>query len=145
MTQRHFTQNDATMLVTTNTYKRKRIFLDPALAHEAIEQIYRVQHIELFFIYGFVIMPDHCHFLMRVPAPGTISSVMRRYKMGLSFQTGISPLWQPRFHLRIPQDRIKALEYIHCNPIKAGLSITSDEYPWSSASGKWDVSHLDFY
>jgi putative transposase len=88
-------------------------------------------------------MPDHCHFLMHVPKEGGISNIMRAYKMGLAFQIGIGPLWQRGFHMRLPDGSSEVLRYIHLNPVRAGLSLTAEEYPWSSASGQWDVMELD--
>ena len=49
-------------------------------------------------------MTDHCHFLLKVKAPGKISNVMRTYKMGLTFQIGIGAFWQPRFYQQFPED-----------------------------------------
>lgn len=89
MGQRHIEQNDVTMFVTTNTLNRKRLFANPAYAREAIDHLYRVQERIPFLLFGFVIMPDHLHFLLNVRAPGTISGVMNLYKTGLTFQIGI--------------------------------------------------------
>jgi len=132
------------MLVTTVTAKRQPFFSNPAHAREAVEQLYRVQQSIPFFLYGFVIMPDQCHVLLCVRAPGKISDVMRLFKMGLSFQTGISPLWQKRFHIRIPDHAGKALHYIHRNSVSKKIVETAEDYPWSSASGRWDVTPLDW-
>jgi putative transposase len=130
------------MLVTTVTHDREPIFEDPSYAREAVDHIYRVQQRIPFFLYGFVIMPDHCHFLLRVPAPGSISHVMRVYKMGLTFQTGGGPMWQRRFHIRMAHNPHAALQYLHRNPVKAGFVESPESYPWSSASGRWDVSPI---
>ncbi|MEI8230192.1 MAG: transposase [Candidatus Peregrinibacteria bacterium] len=142
MTQRHFVQNDHRMLVTTNTRDRRPVFADPVHAREAVEHLYRVQQEMPFCLFGFVIMPDHCHFLVYVPAPATVSECMRTYKMGLTFQIGIGAFWQPRFHIRLVEDSSAALRYIHFNPVKAGLCENPEDYPWSSASGRWDVTEL---
>jgi len=143
MSQRHWIQNDAIMLVTTNTAKRAPVFADDAKARMAIEHLYRVQVHQPFFLYGFVIMPDHIHVLLCIPEPGSISRLMNVYKSGLTFELGMTKLWQPRFHARIIDNPTEALQYIHENPMKAGLVETPDEYPWSSASGRWDVTPLE--
>ncbi len=144
MTQRHPIRNDRVMLITTVTHERIPFFADSVRAREAVECLYRVQHLHPFFLHGFVVMPDHCHFLLNIPSPGTISHVMGCYKSGLTFDTGIPKLWQGRFHIRIVHDAVGALQYVHANPVKAGLSKISTEYPWSSASGKWPVTEFDF-
>lgn len=131
------------MFVTTNTLKRKPIFRDPAFAREAVDNLYRVQKQHPFHLFGFVIMPDHCHFLLYVPAPESISRIMRMYKLGVVFSIGLGPIWQSRFHLVIPKSSASTLKYIHQNPVETGLVTSPEEYPWSSASGKWKVTSLD--
>ena len=144
MSQPHPIQNDVVMFVTTNTFERKNTFQKDIYAREAIETLYRVQPIHPFFLYGFVIMPDHCHFLLCVPPPETISKIMNVYKSGVTFNTGLRrKMWQPRFHMRIPDDPETALRYIHMNPVKANLTEEPEDYKWSSASGLWDTSPLE--
>ena len=143
MSQRHPVQNEAPMFVTTNTFQRNKFFADPSFAREAVECIYRVQSLYPFFLFAFVIMPDHCHFLLNVPAPGSISKIMNSYKTALVKSIGIKKLWQPRFFLDLPNNSGKTLEYIHLNPVRAKLAEGAEEYPWSSASGKWDVMELE--
>ncbi len=142
MTQVHPIQHDVTMMVTTNIRNRRPLFKNAAYAWEAIDVLYRVQVWHAFFLFGFVIMPDHCHILLHVPAPNMVSKVVERYKSGVSHSLGIGPIWQPRFHIQIPEDTWAVLEYIHNNPVKAGLVEESTTYPWSSACGKWDVTNL---
>lgn len=143
MTQRHPTQNDFLMFITTNAYQRQKIFLNDAYAREAIECLYRVQELYAFYLYGFVIMPDHCHFLMSVPSPGSISKIMNSYKSAVVQSVGLQKVWQARFYLKIPNDANETLHYIHWNPVKARLVENPGEYPWSSACGKWDVQPLE--
>ncbi|MEI8229985.1 MAG: transposase [Candidatus Peregrinibacteria bacterium] len=143
MNQRHFIQNNSTMLVTTNTLDRRPIFAKPAIAKEAIDCLYRTQQFHPFFLYAFVIMPDHCHLLMRVPEPATISRVMNAFKSGLTFDTGIGKMWQQRFYISLADDPAEAKHYIHMNPVKAGLVENPQDYPWSSACGRWDISPLE--
>ncbi len=142
MTQRRPDQNDRLMFITTNTHNRMPIFKNPAFAKEAIDQLYRVQALYPFFLFGFVIMPDHCHYLLNVPSPGSISKIMNVYKSGLSFQLGIGKTWQPRYHSMFPNDAWRTLEYIYMNPVRKKLCDHPAGYQWSSASGKWDVTTL---
>lgn len=140
MSQLHPILNEDVQLITTVTARREPIFADPAHAREAVECLYRVQALHPFFLYGFVIMPDHCHFLVRVPAPQKISTIMNVFKSGMTFNLGIPKMWQARYHIRSVNNATAALEYIHANPVKAGLSGSIEGYSWSSASGKWDVT-----
>jgi len=143
MTQRHRIQNGKVMLITTNTTDDMPYFQDDAYAREAIETLYRVQQLHRFHLYGFVIMHDHCHFLLYIPKPGSISKIMNVYKSGVTFNTGIPKVWQPRFDSRIVNNPVGALHYIHMNPVKENLVKKPEDYPWSSASGKWEVAPIE--
>ena len=139
MSQPHPIQSDALFFVTTNIRNCDPIFRNNAYAREAVDMIYRVQEQHPFFLHGFVIMPDHCHILLFVDEHESISSIIGGYKMGVSRSIGIGPIWQPRFHMHIPDNTMSVLHYIHQNPVKAGLVDYPEEYPWSSASGRWDI------
>jgi putative transposase len=145
MFQRHSEQNEHMMFVTTNTSKRNPIFANPAYARETIETLYRVQQLHPFFLFAFSIMPDHCHLLLKVPAPGEISTIMNTFKAGVSHNIGLGPIWQSRFHVKIVEDSRPVISYIHQNPVVAGLAHSASAYPWSSASGKWDTASLDIW
>ena len=143
MSQRHPIQNDVVMFVTTNIKCRHRLFEDAHYAREAIDALYRVQNLYSFFLFGFVIMPDHVHILLRVMAPSGISDVVRAYKRAVSHAIGIGPIWQPRFYMKIPDNVWATLNYIHQNPIRAGLCEKPEDYSWSSAPGKWDITEME--
>ncbi|MBI3331880.1 transposase [Candidatus Peregrinibacteria bacterium] len=144
MTQRHWIQNGHMMFVTANTLHRRLTFKDPAKARLAVESIYQTQTRFPFFLFSFVVMPDHCHILLSVPDNGSISRIMHDYKRSVSFQLGEGPIWQPRFDCQLVRNFHDVIPYIHANPVKAGLCEEVKDYLWSSASGKWDVIALDF-
>lgn len=144
MSQRHWIQNNRIMFVTIATVNRERFFEHPAFAREAVETLYRVRALHPFYLYGFVIMPDHCHFLVMVQSPGRISNIIGMYKSGMTFNTGIPQMWQCRSHIRIIRDDAQSiLRYVHMNPVQANIVQSPETYPWSSASGKWVVDQLD--
>ncbi len=145
MSQRHPIQNDAIMFVTTNIRHKQPIFSNEACATEAVETLYRVQQLHPFFLYGFVVMPDHCHFLLKVMAPYTISKLMSTYKSNVALNIGMGNIWQERFHIRLPNKPEASRTYIHTNPVKAGIIEHANLYPWSSASAKWDVSPIEIF
>ncbi len=141
--QRHPLQDSAIMFITTNVHDRRPLFSRSEYANEVILALYRTQEIFPFFLYGFVIMPDHVHLLLSVPENGSISKIMHTFKRGSAFNIGQGSIWQSRFHLITPKNPHRALAYIHANPVQAGITLSIDDYPWSSASGKWDVSPLE--
>ncbi len=139
MSQRRNVRHGAMMLVTTVTNHREPFFEDASFAREAVETLYRVKKLHPFFLYGFVIMPDHCHFLLCVPLTETISKIMNVYKSGLVHNIGLSKLWQPRYHLRFIDNLDVALRYVHMNPVRSGIVKTPEAYSWSSANDAWKV------
>lgn len=142
MFQRHPVQNDCSMFITTNIQDRRPIFQNPAHAREAIETLYRVQKLHPFLLFGFVMMPDHCHLLIQVPASEKISTVMMQFKSGVAFNLGLGPIWQSRFHIKYPKDSREVLTYIHQNPVRAKLCDEPWDYLWSSAHPQWVVDDL---
>lgn len=127
------------MLITIVTKDREPFFKDGAFASIAIETLYSIQHFYPFFLYGFIFMPDHCHILLFVSEGGSISKIMNVYKRAVTFNIGRS-IWQPRFHIKYVENLEAARSYIHLNPVRAHLCEAQNTYPWSSASGKWDLA-----
>ncbi len=140
--QRHAIQSGHVMFVTTSTLKKVQIFSDPACARIAVETLYSIQGHYPFFLYGFVIMPDHIHLLLKIPEGGSVSKTTGSYKRAVSFNIGRGPIWQSRSFIKIPSDPLPVLRYIRLNPVKAGLCASPEHYAWSSASGRWDVVEL---
>jgi len=72
--------------------------------------------------------------------PVTISRVMESIKAGSTLRINAGRgerglLWQPRFFdraLRSVKEYYEEVEYIHLNPLGAGLVKRAEEWPWSS-------------
>ena len=133
------------MVITTNIQGRIPLFGDPACARIAVETLYSIQDFYPFFLFAFVIMPDHIHLLVNMPKGGSISKMMGIYKRAVSFNIGQGPIWQSRFHIEYPKNIDKVIDYIHQNPVKAGLCHHDTDYPWSSASGRWDIATFETF
>ncbi len=81
-------------------------------------------------------MPDHIHLLL-TPTGKTISQAMNRIKGGFSHRLPSNfPIWQRGFtdHLILNPDHFHSRRtYIHQNPVRAHLTQTPEQYPYSSA------------
>lgn len=94
-----------------------------------------------FALYGFVVMPDHIHLLLQVSQKGTISDVMRDWKGRTSYEinrnfNGRKHVWQADFWtyaVRDQKDVEIKLNYIHQNPVRAGLVDRPEDWQYSSA------------
>lgn len=93
------------------------------------------------FLFSFVIMPDHLHLLL-YPREAMLSDVLRDFKCKSAFslrklRSNPSPIWQPRFFDSVCR-RVRVfwekMDYIHQNPVRAGLVACAGEWEWSSAA-----------
>ncbi len=65
------------------------------------------------------------------------SSYLIGKKVGAKF-----PVWQPGFHehwIRSQEDYEQRRRYIALNPVKDRLAVAPQEYPYSSASGRFQL------
>lgn len=91
-------------------------------------------------IIGYVIMPTHLHLLLAVRQGGnSLSAFMRDIKRVSAKELAPSGggVWESRFDdvaiISQTQFMIK-LNYIHCNPVKAGLCDRPEDFEFSSAA-----------
>jgi putative transposase len=93
-----------------------------------------------FLLTAWVFLPDHWHAIFYPGYPLTISRVMESIKDGATKRLNRSRreagmLLQPRFFdraLRTVREYHEKVEYIHLNPVKAGLVAHPEDWPWSS-------------
>ena len=85
-------------------------------------------------------LPDHWHAIIYPAYPLTISTVMESIKDGATKRINharreAGSIFQPRFFdraLRTVREYHRKVEYIHLNPVKAGLVSRPEDWPWSS-------------
>jgi REP element-mobilizing transposase RayT len=93
-----------------------------------------------FKLYGLVLMDNHAHLVIRVVNNFSISKIMQAINLSFSFKfrkkySYSGYVWQGRFRSKvIDGDRyiFNCLEYIHNNPVRAGLVSNVKDYLWSS-------------
>jgi REP element-mobilizing transposase RayT len=95
---------------------------------------------KFYHLQAWVIMPNHIHLLLhpKVPLP-TITRWLKgrtaRQANRILDRTG-RPFWQDESFdhwIRTEEERKYLIEYIENNPVKAGLTQTPQQFPWSSA------------
>ena len=95
-----------------------------------------------YLLHEFVVMPDHFHLIVTPAADVPLEKAGQYIKGGFSFRAGKelafrSLVWQEKdftnHRIRDAEDYQKHREYIHHNPVKAGLVKTPSAYPYSSA------------
>ncbi len=84
-------------------------------------------------------MPNHVHLLItpRIPVPKITQSLKRFTAQEANRILGLTgKLWQPESYDRLVRSHTefhRIANYIEMNPVKAGLAIEPEDYPWSSA------------
>ena len=93
-----------------------------------------------FYLTAWEFLPDHWHAICAPVYPRTISLVMKSLKNSSTILINRrrgerSELWQARFFdraLRTVNEYNEKVEYIHMNPVRAGLVQQAEDWPWSS-------------
>ena len=146
--------------ITSNIYDRIRIFTRPSFTIPIIDSLnyYRYQyHCKLI---GYVVMPDHIHLLIWPTAEKVITDFMRDFKrftsgritrqakvegktewikrfeeVGTETQRAEYKVWQDSFWEQSIYTEAflrQKLNYLHLNPVRAGLCASADDYLYSS-------------
>jgi putative transposase len=130
-------QKIRTYFTTFSTSGRRRLFQVETTAKLMIEMLqgYRVKG--SFALHAFVVMPDHVHVLL-TPAPQvSLEKAIQLMKGGFSFRLKSgSEVWERgHFDRRIKdcEGYRACVEYIHANPVAAGLAAEAAEFAYSSA------------
>ncbi len=156
------TQSDDQFIyyITIVVYNRLKIFTSPSFIIPLIDSLNFYRYNLEFGLLGYVIMPDHVHLIIWPQGSATISDIMRDFKTFTSKriirqanvekrvdwirafeqageQTGRSDnkVWQDDFWDKIVFTQVflrQKLNYIHRNPVRAGLIDDVAEYPYSS-------------
>jgi len=129
---------DRIFFVTTNVARGAALFT-PAERDLVLAVVDKHKQRGDFLLFGYVVMPSHLHLLISPQKQGLIR-VMRDLKSKTGYditrQRKIpGPIWQERYFdtiIRRVRDFWEKLEYIHQNPVEAGLVSGPEEWRWSS-------------
>ena len=93
-------------------------------------------------LHAYVLMGNHVHLLVTPAEPGALGVMMQdlsgRYVRVINrIHARTGTLWEARFRSSLVDSENYLLvcqRYIELNPVRAGLVVKPDEYPWSSHS-----------
>ncbi|MEG4938725.1 REP-associated tyrosine transposase [Microcoleus sp. F4-D5] len=136
----HWELEGAVYFITFNTWEK--LELTPA-ARQVVVNACKFFDRQRYQIFCLVVMPDRVHMLMQPLAKSdykfwSLSSILHSIKSYSSKQIPkvmkhIGTVWQDERHDHIVRDEREFQvfwEYIRQNPVKAGLSVTPEEYPF---------------
>jgi putative transposase len=126
--------------ITTSFYEHRKLCDIPDVSKKLAESLKFCLEKTNSDIIGYVFMPTHIHLLILIEGK-LLSSFIRDFKKFTAQQTLKhlqldGKIWQDRFDRvgiwSINLLKIK-LDYIHNNPVKAGLTDSPENWYWSSA------------
>jgi putative transposase len=139
---RRLVLSDRFLFVTCRLSRRRHVLADAEFACLA-RVIAERRRKHGFLLTAWVFLPDPAaagHAILFPRHPLTISEAMESIKVGWTLrinarrkESGV--LWRARFFdraLRTVREYNEKLEYIHLNPVRAGLASGAEEWPWSS-------------
>ena len=138
--------------VTFTCYKRRKLLEPDVCKRIVIGTLTSQLSSQRGICIGFVLMPDHVHGLLWFPEENQISLAMNKWKELSSLNISstyekqfnaywrtlddTSAIWNRRyFGFNIFSDKKlrEKLNYMHNNPVRAGLVKNPCDWPWSSA------------
>ena len=140
--------------ITTSCYQRRALLgkkQNRDLFLQVLERVRRRYH---FAVVGYVVMPEHVHLLLSEPERRNPSVVMQALKQSFArhllhkvrsrdrrqgelWDAALEEghIWQRRFYdfvVFTEHKRAEKLNYMHQNPVKRGLVLEPEQWPWSS-------------
>ena len=131
-------------MVTTSTWERRDLFSNERWANFLIDTIYHYRR-STYLLHEFVIMPDHLHVL--ITPLTSLEKAVQFIKGGFSYRAkkeldSNMEVWQKGFSDHRISDvsdyRMHAI-YIQQNPMRKHLCERPKEYPYSYASGRFEL------
>jgi len=123
--------------ITFSCHRRQPLLRTPG-APEMFEQALEQARVKYgFFVFGYVVMPEHVHLLVSEPERYTPATAIKAIKQSVarrSAKTG-EHFWMERyydFNIGTPQKKVEKLKYIHRNPVHRSLVARPEDWPWSS-------------
>lgn len=112
---------------------------DRQLMLQVLAEVSRQQGV---LLHAYVLMDNHLHLLV---TPGSedglgrmMQSLGRRYVAAFNARHGRrGTLWEGRFRAALLQPQpylLACMRYIELNPVRAGLCLAAEDWPWSSAA-----------
>ncbi len=137
--------NELCFFVTTSLSPRRPLFAIPDNARVVVSALRYYRIVGAYSLIGYVVMPDHIHFIARMLGSTKVSGIVRRLKTSVSHSLGIGPIWNRGYWSEVvsTEELLKQkLNYIHQNPVRAQLVSVAENYEFSSAR---DIMHDDYW
>jgi putative transposase len=121
--------------VTFSCAQRRPLLARPGFSAVFEEALERMRLRYGFVVAGYVLMPEHVHLLVGEPKEVLLGIALQALKLSVSVRVGMGCFWLARyydFNVHSPDKRVEKLRYMHRNPVKRGLVMKPEDWPWSS-------------
>lgn len=144
--------------VTFSCYRRRRLLDHDHPKRIVLGVLNRQLSRQQAICVGFVLMPDHVHAVVWFPETGQLSRFLHGWKRLSSYEIGrwyralaaeytrdmseSDPVWQRKyyfFEIYSEKKLREKINYMHQNPVRAGLVEKATDWKWSSA--RWYEQH----
>jgi putative transposase len=146
-TPKHRTAIAASYFVTTRCWQGRHVFQVPEVAQLFVETLLDYRARGAYQLHEFVLMPDHFHLMVTPSSKTSLEKVVQLIKGGSSHRIhkvtdSKMPMWQEGFYdwtIRDTRDWDTKAQYIRTNPLRAKLASSETDWPYSSASGQFEM------
>jgi len=153
-----YEDNNHARLLTFSCYGRQPFLSSQRTCQWTCEAITRANTLHTFELWAFVLMPTHVHLLVWPTSPvcrilssikqsvanRAVSQARKHHPQTLDRMARHNPSGKTTYHfwqhgggfdrnLWTPKHIFNAVDYIHMNPVQAGLCERPESWPWSSA------------
>jgi putative transposase len=143
----HRTGPGWTYFVTTKAWQSSAVFQVNEVAQIFVTKLLEYRQRRNYLLHEFVLMPNHLHLLLTPSPSTTLEKAMNLIKGGSSHEIhrilgAKRQIWQSGFHesrVSSPTDYKTKVDYIHFNPVTAHLASCPEDWPFSSASKKFEL------
>ena len=130
----------STYFITASTFQKEHLFQSKRMAQLLVTVLLHYRNEKKYLLHEFVVMPNHFHLLI-TPAE-SLERALQFIKGGFSYRAkkelGLGgEIWEKSFYdhrVRDLGEYERCRDYIHRNPVKRGLVVRVEDYPWSSAA-----------
>jgi putative transposase len=135
---KRFHESHQLHFLTFSCYHRKPKLIAPPAYTLFLSSLERVRLQFGFFVYGYVVMPEHVHLLVSEPEAPGLARALQSLKQSIARRLALraaEPFWQERYYdFNVWSERkfVEKLRYIHRNPVTRGLVARPEDWPWSS-------------
>jgi len=138
---RHYFETKQYVHITTRTHRKLPHLATNEAKELVLGSLLTYAHKGYFRLSAYVIMNNHFHLAAIVQDANGFPPAIGRLKGWTSLQlqrvTGQPPpIWERRYDDNVIQDDrelLQVIQYIHNNPVRAGIVACPEDYPWSSA------------